>query len=220
MRWIWGLVTVVMVAAVSAEEPWPAGVRMTANAWVTESGDIEQGWRSHESRDIHRSYYQVLYCDVPEHAQQRAQATAGLRTGFKRVRGLRFSETEADALVAGDPLWEEFCSLDLYALGLTWIELNLGPRGLYRKWGKAKARKFAAIGKPQGLTAVEYVCAYELRNPPAALVAAIRATDPGSSVKWELRHMQYDPEDRLHRERRAAWAYYGVDHAVLCEGMG
>ena len=138
MRWICGLVMVVMVGASAAEEPWPAGVRMTANAWVDDSGDIVRVWQAHESRPAHRSYDQVLYCDVPEHEQQRARADGGIRIGVKSVPGLRF-EPSADGLVHGAPRWEEFCSLDLYTLGLRWIELALGPRGLYREMGRGYA---------------------------------------------------------------------------------
>ena len=212
------MVTVMVAAPSAAEEVWLAGVPPTANAWVDDSGDIVRVWQAHESRPAHRSHDQVLYCDVPEHEQQRARADGGIRIGVKSVPGLRF-EPSADGLVHGAPRWEEFCSLDLYALGLRWIELALGPRGLYRQRGRDLARKYAEIGREDGLTAEEYLCAYKLRHPPAYLVLAIRRTDVGSRLKSERRWMEYDPENRSHRKAREKWGYYGVDHDALCGGL-
>ena len=82
------------------------------------------------------------------------------------------------------------------------------------------ATRLAEVGKPEGLTAVEYLCAFQLRHPPPAVTAAIRSAPPGMNpVRMASLSMKYDPENRFHRAKRAAWAYYGVDHHALCEGM-
>ena len=206
------------VGAMAGGSAWPGGVRMTANAWEDADGDIVQAWAPHPGGRQHRSYHQVLFCDVEEHEVERAMTTP-LGFEMEKVPGLRFAENESDPLFLGPPLWDEFCGLDLYALGQVWIERNRGPRGLYRKRARQRARKYAELGWTDGLTADEYLCAYVLRHPPAYLEAAIRRTGVGSLLRLELVLMKFDPDSQFHRKDRAAWAYYGVDHNALCGGL-
>lgn len=219
-RFVWTCFLVLWVTcAQSRENPWPGGIPMTSNAWIDSRGDIVRAWAPHQGDRGHRSYHQVLFCDLSEHEVERAMTTP-LGLSIEGVPGLRFSVNEINPLVPGEPNWNEFCSLDLYSLGQVWIKRERSPRGFYRKLARIAAYRYADIGRPEGLTADEYICANVLKHPPPALVSAIQAVARTSSLSLDLITMRFDPENPSHRRTREKWAYYGIDHEVLCEGIG
>ena len=200
----------------AAEITHGAGVSPTMNAWALPDGEIVTAWAPHPQGRPHRSYYQVLFCDLPESADERAIVDERGPTPEESHQGLRFKRDPANPWT-GTVLWEEYCALNLYALGQKYIKRERSPRGWYAKAGRREAHNLAQFGWTDGLTADEYLCAYHLAHPPEYLAKELEAHQDNSYARAALVRMEYDPKHD--EDDRARFEYYGIDHVSLCGGL-